>query len=133
MAEVYGENGFLYEYVDGWGKLPDGMNYVECPGVAVDSKDNVFILTRGEHPVIVFDKEGNFLRTFGEGYFSNRTHGLYCAYDDTLLIADDGIHTIQKFSPTGELLMEIGERDHPSPKWGGAPFHRPPSAAILPP
>ena len=75
MAEVYGENGFLYEYVDGWGTLPDGMTYVECPGVAVDSKDNVFILTRGEHPVIVFDKEGNFLRTFGEGYFSNRTTG----------------------------------------------------------
>ena len=125
MAEVYGENGFLYEYVDGWGKLPDGMNYVECPGVAVDSKDNVYILTRGEHPVIVIDKEGNFLRTFGEGYFSHRTHGLYCAYDDTLLIADDGIHTIQKFSSDGELLMEIGERDHPSPKWGGEPFNRP--------
>ena len=66
MAEVYGENGFFYEYVDGWGTLPDGMTYVECPGVAVDSVDNVYILTRGEHPVIVFNKEGNFLRTFGE-------------------------------------------------------------------
>ena len=134
MAEVFGENGFFYEYVEGWGQqLPDGMTFVECPGVAVDSQDTVYVLTRGEHPIIVFDKDGNFQRTFGEGWFSKtRTHGLYCANDDTLLIADDGIHTIQKFGSDGTRLMEIGERDHPSPKWGGEPFNRPTSAAIRP-
>ena len=134
MAEIFGENGFFYEYVEGWGQqLPDGMTFVECPGVAVDSQDTVYVLTRGEHPIIVFDKDGNFQRTFGEGWFSKtRTHGLYCANDDTLLVADDGIHTIQKFGTDGTRLMEIGERDHPSPKWGGEPFNRPTSAAIRP-
>ena len=66
-----------------------------------DSEDRVFILTRGEHPIMVFDKDGNFLRSFGEGLFSNRTHGLYIAHDDSILAADDGIHTIQKFTRTG--------------------------------
>ena len=115
MAEIFGENGFFYEYVEGWGQqLPDGMTFVECPGVAVDSNDTVYVLTRGEHPIIVFDKDGTYQRTFGEGWFSKtRTHGLYCAHDDTLLVADDGIHTIQKFGTDGTRLMEIGERGPP--------------------
>ena len=132
MPDVYGGGDFLYRYVDGWAKLPEGWSFRECPGVAVDSKDNVYVFTRGEHPIIVFDRDGNFLHSFGDGLFSNRTHGLYIAHDDSILTADDGLHVIQKFSPKGEKLMEVGERNHPSPKWGGQPFNRPTSAAIMP-
>ena len=132
MPETYGEGNFLYRYVDNWAKLPDGVRFLECPGVAVDSRDNVYVLTRGEHPIVVLDREGNFIRTFGEGLFSNRTHGLFIAYDDSLLCVDDGIHTIQKFNPEGNKLMEIGERNQPAPIWGGQPFNRPTSAAIMP-
>jgi DNA-binding beta-propeller fold protein YncE len=132
MPDVYGSGDFLYKFVPGWVKLPRGMKLLECPGVAVDSQDNVYLLTRGEHPIIVFDRDGNFLRSFGEGLFSNRTHGLYIAHDDSIMAADDGIHTIQKFSAAGEKLMELGRRNQPAPKWGGQPFNRPTSAAIRP-
>ena len=115
MSEVYGSGKFQYSFVPNWAKLPSGWAFQECPGVAVDSKDNVYVLTRGKHPVIVFDKDGKFLRSFGDGLLSNRTHGIFIAPDDTMLIADDGIHTIQKFTPSGERLMEIGQRDHPAP------------------
>ena len=131
MADIYGEGDFQFTFVDDWMSLPDGMKLLECPGVAVDGEDRVFILTRGEHPIFVFDRDGNFIRTFGEGHFSNRTHGLYYSpSDNTLLAADDGIHTIQKFTPDGEKVMEIGERNHPAPRWSGQPFNRPTSAAI---
>ncbi len=132
MAEVFGYGDFQYAFVEDWLKLPDGMRLLECPGVVCDSEDRVFILTRGEHPIMVFDRDGNFLRSFGEGLFSNRTHGLYIAHDDSILAADDGIHTIQKFTPNGEKVMEIGERNHPAPRWSGQPFNRPTSAAIRP-
>jgi DNA-binding beta-propeller fold protein YncE len=132
MPGTYGSGDFTYNFVEGWAKLPEGMTFQECPGVAVDSRDNVYVLTRGEHPVIVFDKDGNFIRSFGEGLFSNRTHGLYIAHDDSVLAADDGIHTIQKFNSEGDKLMEIGQRDHPAPRWSGQPFNRPTSAAIMP-
>jgi hypothetical protein len=85
MPETYGTGEFSFNYAEPWAKLPDNMTFVECPGVAIDSQDNVFVLTRGEHPIVVFDREGNFLRTFGEGLFTNRTHGLYIAHDDSLL------------------------------------------------
>jgi DNA-binding beta-propeller fold protein YncE len=132
MANKYGDGDFQFTYAEPWAKLPGGMSFKECPGVAVDSQDNVFVLTRGEHPVMVFNRDGNFLRSFGEGLFTHRTHGLYIAHDDSLLIADDGLHTIQKFNAQGEKLMEIGERNNPKPKWGGEPFNRPTSAAIMP-
>ena len=132
MADVFGEGDFLYKYVDNWAKLPDGIAFHECPGVAVDSQDNVYALTRGEHPIIVLDRDGNYIRSFGHGEFSNRTHGLYISHDDSLLAADDGIHTIQKFNPEGNKLMEIGQRNQPAPIWSGQPFNRPTSAAIMP-
>jgi hypothetical protein len=110
MRGVYGIGDFRYEYVEGWGTLPAGVTFRECPGVAVDAQDNVYVLTRGQHPIMVFDREGNYLRSFGQGYFSDRTHGLYIAHDSSLLVADDGIHTIQKFTTDGDQLLEIGTR-----------------------
>ena len=133
MPETYGTGDFRYEFVENWAKLPDGMTFKECPGVVVDSRDNVYVLTRGEEPIMVFDQGGNFVRSFGKGHFSaDRTHGLYIAHDDSLLAADDGIHTIQKFSSEGEKIMEVGERNNPAARWGGEPFNRPTSAAIMP-
>ena len=133
MPEVYGVGDFRYEFVEDWAKLPDGVNFQECPGVAVDSSDNVFVLTRGRQPIMVFDRDGNYMRSFGEGLFSdNRTHGLYIGHDDSLLAADDGIHTIQKFSSNGEKVWELGERNNPAPRWSGEPFNRPTSAATNP-
>ncbi|MCI0782506.1 MAG: hypothetical protein J4N93_14535 [Chloroflexi bacterium] len=133
MADTFGTGEFIYRHVPNWEKMPDGMSFKECPGVAVDSQDNVYVLTRGEHPIIVFDREGNYIRTFGEGQFSaTRTHGMYISHDDSILVADDGIHTIQKFNREGDKLMEIGERNAPAPRWSGQPFNRPTSAAIMP-
>ena len=132
MAKQFGTDKFRYTWAENWGKLPSGMNFVECPGVAVDSADNIYVLTRGDHPVVVFDRDGNFLRSFGEGHFSTRTHGLYIAQDDSILVADDGLHTVQKFSTDGTKILEIGERNNPAPRWSGQPFNRPTSAAIMP-
>ena len=49
MSDLYGTGEFLYQYVDGWGALPKGMPFQECPGVAVDSRDNVFVLNSRIH------------------------------------------------------------------------------------
>jgi len=53
-----------FSVIEGWGKLPDGWAYHEVAGVAVDKQDRAFVFTRGEHPVIVFDRDGNFLRSW---------------------------------------------------------------------
>ena len=40
---------------------------------------------------MVFDQDGNFLRGYGKGIFSNCTHGILMGPDDTVYCADDGI------------------------------------------
>ena len=133
MADIFGYGDFRYRHVDGWPTIPSEIKFHESPGVAVDSQDRVYVLTRGKDPVVVFDKDGTYLRSFGHGYFSeDRTHGLYIAHDNTLMIADDGIHTIQMFTPEGEKIGQIGETNKPAVAWSGEPFNRPTSAAIRP-
>ena len=54
-----GHHKMEYEVLEGWEQLPEGWAYVEVAGVAVDSQDRVYVFNRGEHPMIVFDKDGN--------------------------------------------------------------------------
>jgi DNA-binding beta-propeller fold protein YncE len=120
-----------FEPVVGWGKLPEGWRYVECAGVAVDAQDNVFVFTRGEHPVIVFDREGRFLRSWGEGVV-RRAHAITIDADGMVWLTDDLHHTVRKFTPEGKLLLTIGNPDTPSDLHGGKPFNRPTHVAICP-
>lgn len=131
MNAILGSGSFKYEALDRWHKLPQGVQLIETPGVAVDSKDQVYAISRNpENPVVVFDRDGNFLRGFGKGVFSERTHGILIGPDDSVWCADDGTHTITKFTLEGELIMTIGTPGKPSRKWGGDPFNRPTHAAV---
>lgn len=120
-----------FRVLEGWGKLPPGWRYVEAAGVAVDSKDNVYVFNRGEHPVIVFDREGNFLRSWGEGLVG-RAHGITIGPEDEVWLTDDGNHTIRKFTPEGKLLLTIGDPDEPATLQSGKPFNRPTHVALSP-
>jgi DNA-binding beta-propeller fold protein YncE len=117
--------------VEGWGRLPEGFRYVEAAGVAVDRHDNVFVFNRGEHPVIVFDREGSFLRSWGEGQV-RRAHGITIGPDDSVWLTDDGQHTIRQFTPEGKLLLTIGDPDRPATLQGGQPFNQPTHVALCP-
>ena len=131
MSEILGSGEFKYEHVLDWHKLPGDAKLIETPGVAVDSNDQIYVFSRNpEHPVMVFDRDGNFLRGFGKGIFGNRTHGILIGPDGSVWCVDDGIHTITKFTPEGELLMTIGTSGQSSEIWKGEPFNRPTHAAI---
>ncbi len=125
-----GAGKISYEVVEGWGKLPEGWSFTQVAGVAVDSRDRVYVFNRSPHPVIVLDKEGEFLSSWGDGIFSSRTHGIYIDRNDYVYCTDDGDHTVRKFTPDGRLLMTLGTPNKPGEK--GAPFNRPTNVAISP-
>ena len=120
-----------YALVPGWGKLPDGWSFIEATAVGVDSKDNVYVYNRGAHPVIIFDRQGKFLRSWGEG-MTSRAHGITIGPDDTVWLTDDGNHTIRQYTADGKLLTSIGDPDKPSAAHGGKPFNRPTHVALSP-
>ncbi len=133
MSVTLGSDGFTYEALDQWQSMPAGSRLIECPGVAVDSQDRVYVMTRNQDsPVVVFDRDGTWLRSFGQDTFSERTHGISIGADGFVYCADDGTHTVTKFTPEGELVMTIGTPGQPAKKWGGEPFNRPTHAAVSP-
>ena len=131
MAVQVGSGTFTFEALETWERLPAGMTLHETPGVAVDADDNVYLLTRNtENPVIVLSREGEFVRSFGAGTFTDRTHAIVVGPDGSLYCADDGAHTITRWTPQGELLLTIGTPGQPAPRFSGEPFNRPTDTAI---
>jgi DNA-binding beta-propeller fold protein YncE len=131
MSVVLGGAEFRYEVITGWDKLPEGWAYRDVVGVAVDSKDQVYVFNRGLHPVIVYDRNGNFLRSWGEGNFW-RAHGIHIGPDDSVYCTDDHAQTIRKFTPEGKLLLTIGTEGQRSPYMSGLPFHMCTHTALSP-
>lgn len=131
--------------VEGWEQLPKGVKHADVAGVAVDSTNRVFIITRSDSRVVVYKQDGSFVKTWGEGLFTPRTHGITVAPDDTVYCVDDGRHVVFHFSADGELLQTIGTPNIPSNTGyrgpsgglksithGGPPFNRPTNLAIAP-
>ena len=103
----------------------------DCAAVGVDRQNRVYAFNRGEHPVAVFDAEGNLLRTWGEGVF-RRPHGVHMGPDDTIWLTDDGDHTVRKCTLDGKVLMTLGVPGEPKPYMSGEPFHRCTHTALSP-
>ena len=141
-AGVHGQGEYRYRPVPGWGQLPDRWDLVEVAGVAVDAEDRVYVFNRGAHPVVVFDADGHFLRSWGEGKFV-RPHGVTVSPDGTLYCVDDLDHTIRQYTPEGDLLRVLGtsgrccdtgvrDRDFRTILRSGPPFNQPTNLAIAP-
>ncbi len=131
MVTQLGTGRFTYEAVTGWEQLPDGVTLHETAGVAVDADDNVYLLTRNTHnPVLVLGPDGSYQRTFGAGTFTPRTHAILVGPDGFVWCADDGSHTITKWTPEGELVLTIGTPGQAATPFSGEPFNRPTDMAI---
>jgi DNA-binding beta-propeller fold protein YncE len=138
-----------YRLVAGWEKLPKGYKHLDCVGAGVDANDRVYLITRSDARVIVYEHDGTFVTSWGEGVFTPRTHCIRFGPDGAVYTVDDGDHTVRKFTPDGKQLMMLGTPGVASdtgydPKikdpfdrlasitHGGPPFNRPTGVAIAP-
>ena len=129
-AKILGEGDFVYAVSgDSWGNLPKDWVYKEATAVDVDSKDQVYVFNRGTCPMIVFDRHGNIIRTWGEGIFTS-PHGVTIGPDDTVFCVDNGDSTVRKFTSEGKLLMTLGTANQPTPQMSGTPFSVPTHLAV---
>ncbi|MCH8064186.1 MAG: hypothetical protein IH861_16990 [Chloroflexi bacterium] len=109
---TYGSGAYTYELAEGWGKLPEGYEFNQVAGVAVDKDDQVYLFNRSSHQLMVFDREGNFIRSWNEKF--TNPHSIHIGPDGNIFLADRDAHVILKYSPDEKLLLTLGTRDSPS-------------------
>lgn len=132
--------GRQYGVVDLWAQRPRRATFVDVTAIVTDSDDRVYVVNRGVRPIMVFDRDGQFLRSWSGVDFSF-AHGACIGPDGGVYCTDAGAHTVRKFSPDGELLLTIGSPTVPSETGyvgndyrtithGGPPFNRPTDVAV---
>ncbi len=55
-----GNGKYTYERVENWEKLPEGWALGQT-AIVTDSEHRVYLFNRGEHPLVVLDRDGNYL------------------------------------------------------------------------
>ena len=101
-----------YTLVDGWGALPNGMQYGETPGMTIDKNGKVFAFHRGSPPVVELDASGKILKMWGENMFV-WPHGIRVDRNGFLWITDGRGQNgkgqqVFKFDSSGKLVMTLG-------------------------
>lgn len=127
-----------YELEPGWGKLPEGYEFHQVAGVAVDAQDRVYVFNRSSHQLMVFDRAGNLVRVWGQKF--TLPHGIHIGPDGNIYLVDTASHVVLKYTPNERLLLTLGTRDAPSDtgytqeerkvKRAAGPFHRPTGVVV---
>ena len=135
QADMPPTNDLANPYItqSGYLKMPAGRNWGSSSTVDLHPDgESVWVAERcganinscvqnpDVNPVMLFDKDGNMVRSFGAGYIS-WPHGIHVDHDGNVWIADgrdnqagdnppdDAYgHQVHKFSPTGVHLMALG-------------------------
>jgi len=129
---ILGNDNYRYERVPSWPNMPKYWQFGAASDGAVNSDDEIYIFSRGSHPVTIWSKEGDFISSWGEGTFSANPHGIYIAPNDNVWLVDRDFHIASEYTPGGDILRTLGEKLAPSPSFQGLPFNMPSGIAIAP-
>src|SRR4051812_21087516 len=122
------------------------VKFADVSDIAVDSDDNIYLLTRREGAVVIYDTDGRYQRSWGAGRFV-LPHGITIDDDDHVHVVDQGDHVVRRFTKGGEEIDRIGTPGMPSDTgvdWslptykerylstvrGGPPFNNPTKLAL---
>jgi sugar lactone lactonase YvrE len=95
--------------------FPSGV-VMGLPGdLEFDSKGHLWVMSRPgrdvtAEPVVEFDENGKYIRSFGAGLFGNRPHGIDLDPEGNIWISDGSSHTVVKLSPQGQVLLTLGTK-----------------------
>ena len=121
-AVAIGSGAWRYRFQRDWAKLPRWWTFGDAalPGPprtsvkgAVAANGDVYTLCRGTHPVMVFDAEGRFIMSWGEGRFTNFVHGMTIDRAGRIWITDTGQHTVTQHEADGTCCGRWGHQAGP--------------------
>ena len=123
---------YTYRAVEGWAKWPEDWNLHDVAAVGVDRNDNVYAFHRGDHPMVVFDRNGNVLRTWGEGIFKRRARRAHGRRRHDLPDRRHRSHGAQAARSTARSCSPSASPGTPAPFMSGEPFRQCTHTALSP-
>jgi DNA-binding beta-propeller fold protein YncE len=118
-----------YHVVPNWAKIPSDVTLGPVSAVATDAADRVFVCHRGKRPVLVFERDGTFVRSWGDDHLKT-PHGLRIDREGHVWLTDIGHHQVMKFDADGRLLLSLGRQGQAGK--GPEQFDRPTDVAFTP-
>jgi DNA-binding beta-propeller fold protein YncE len=91
----------------GFIEFPAEVKLGSMSAVAIGKDDRIYVLHRGEVPLLEFTADGKYVRGWGQGLFKV-PHGLRVDAAGDIWTTDNGNHVLRKFSPEGKLLATLG-------------------------
>ncbi len=98
-----------YKPVADWPRLPERIKFGPVTAVATDAADRLYVFHRGKNPIVVLDRDGKVLRSWGDGQIKT-AHGLRLDRDGNVWVTDLGHHLVTKFDPQGKVLLTLGTK-----------------------
>lgn len=93
-----------------WPQRPADFKWGDMPGIAVDANDRVYVFTRANPPVQVYDADGKFIRAWGQDSIKS-AHHIKIDHEGNVWTADIVQHVVQKHTPEGKVLLTLGTKD----------------------
>jgi len=126
-----------YEWVRNWLQLPEKQDQLGNThgGIVVDAQGQIYVNTDTTKAIMVYGKDGKFLRSFGEE-FANGVHGMLLAKDEAdgkeyLYLVHTNKNEACKLALDGKVLWTIPWPQE-SGKYEKADEYHPTSIALAP-
>jgi len=133
-GKIIGHRTHRYRVVPGWGVLdPKKVPVKDCHGMVQDARGRLLLLTNHtKNNVIVYDKAGHLLETWGTQYPG--AHGFTLVKEkgeEFLFITDSKLHKVFKTTIDGKVVMTL---DYPkeSGKYPEPAKYKPTDVAVAP-
>jgi len=117
-----------YRVQPSWACWPGGHPLATLSQVAVDSHGRVYALLRSDPPIVVFEPDGRYVMTIGDGLILD-SHGISVDPQDRIWVVDRDAHQLVAFDREGHVITRLGSRGEPRL---GLPFNHPSDVAFAP-
>ena len=101
-ADPYVSTGFL--------PLPSDIQIGPMSAVAVDGPDRIYVLHRGEPPLLLLDGQHKLIVGWGKGEFKT-PHGRRVDAKGNVWVTDNARHVVYRMSREGKVTLTLGTLD----------------------
>jgi hypothetical protein len=108
---ISAQTGGSYTVDAAWARLPAGTTWNgNTSWITADGKGQVMVLVRTAPYFRVLNRDGTFVRAFGDDGLFQSAHSVTIDAQGALWVTDSAAHVVHKFTADGRLLMTLGRK-----------------------